>query len=350
MLSWSSPALRGGVGLFWCRTVIRLRCCHQRSLFTSSGGKFAREEADASHRPPLKEWNLKVSPFSTLRARLGCSISVRPLDPHAFPEADRALVAVYGREQGKKDLEDFCVRYDDHDKELLVSAERGDSNLSVHLSVPIKTNLFISTHAEGNVQVENIECDICKVHTEKGHCSLRSVKAVGVKKLQGTEMKVSTQDGALAVKAVYAEYSCISSCAGKVELGFLHGDATVKNISGHTRIDGSNGLLKVSSQSGDIDVYVGDGASSEVLSQEGAVNVRVPSSLRAQVELCGATVDVSHDVTLHQVKENTSEKQTRVIGYMNCDGPVGQQIRVSTERGSVSLRTQSWLQSLKLGG
>lgn len=33
--------------------------------------------------------------------------------------------------------------------------------------------------------------------------------------------------------------------------------------------DGSNGLLKLSSESGDIDVYVGDGASSEVLSQEG---------------------------------------------------------------------------------
>ncbi|XP_077424235.1 protein FAM185A [Vanacampus margaritifer] len=382
MLSWSSHALRGGVGFFRCRTASRRRCLHlQRSPFMSSAGKFAREDAEgeASYRPPLKEWNVKVSPFSTLRARLGCCISVRPLDPHAFPEADRALVAVYGG-GGGEDVEDFCVHYDDHGKELLVSTERADSSLSVHLSVPIKSNLFISTQAKGNVQVKNMECDICKVYTEKGHCSLRSVKghlvevrsggdvtgkgtihgnvdisafgkgAVRVKKLQGTEIKVSTEHGALAVKAVYAEYSCVSSCTGKVELGFLHGDATVNNISGHTRIDGSNGLLKVSSQNGDIDVYVGDGASSEVLSQEGAVNVRVPSSLRAEVDLCGATVDVSHDVTLHQVQENTSENQTRVIGYMNCDGPVGEQIRVSTERGSVSLRTQSWLQSLKLGG
>ncbi|XP_019743959.1 protein FAM185A [Hippocampus comes] len=385
MLLWSSPALRSVVGLFRWRTANRLRtplrCTHQqRCLFTTTGGKLAREydEGESSHRPPLREWSLKVSPFSTLRACLSCSISVRPLDPHAFPEADRAFVAVHGGDQGT-DVEDFCVHYDDHGKELFISAERADSSLSVHLSVPIKSNLFIRTHAEGNVQVKNMECDICKVHTEKGDCSLRSVKghlvevrsggdvtgegtihgnvdisafgkgAVRVKKLQGSEMKVSTEHGPLAVKAVYAESSCVSSFTGKVELGLIHGDATVKNREGHTLIDGSNGLLMLSSESGDIDVYVGDGASSEVLSREGQVCVRVPSSLQAEVELCGVTVDVSHDVILHQVQENTTENQTRVTGYMNTDGPVRQRIKVTTERGSVSLRTQSWLQSLKLG-
>ncbi|XP_061628468.1 protein FAM185A [Phyllopteryx taeniolatus] len=383
MLLWGSPAVRGGVGLVhsWCRTaklhgILRRRRC----VFTSSG-KLAREdrEDEASHRQPLREWSLEVSPFSTVRARLCCSISVRPLDPHAFPEADRAFVAVHGGQE-VKDVEDFSVHYDDQGKELHITAERADSNLSVHLSVPVKSNLFISTRGQGNVQVKNMECDVCKVHTEKGNCSLRSVKghqvevrsggdvtgegtihgnvdisafgkgAVRVKKLQGTEMKVSTEHGGLAVKAIYAESSCVSSCTGKVELGLVHGDATVKNISGHTLIDGSNGLLKVSSQSGGIDVYVGDGASSEVLSREGAVCVRAPSSLRAEVELCGASVDVSRDVTLLQVQENTTENQTRVTGYMNSDGPVGQWIRVKTERGSVTLRMQSWFQSLKLGG
>ncbi|XP_037110155.1 protein FAM185A [Syngnathus acus] len=384
MLLWSTPALRVGLGLFRTANCLRTprRCPRQqRSLFTSFGGKLAREDIDgeASQRPPLREWSLEVSPFSTVRTRLGCSISVRALDPHAFPDADRAFVVLHGGVQGKN-LDDFCVHYDGNGKELLISTERADTSLSVHLSVPIKSNLFISTYADGNVQVKNMECDICKVHTEKGDCSLHSVKghlvevhsggdvtgegtihgnvdistfgkgAVRVKKLQGTKMKVSTEHGALAVKAIYAESSCISSCTGKVELGLLHGDATVKNMSGHTRIDGSNGLLKVSSQSGDIDVYVGDGASSEVLSQEGAVCVRVPSSLRAEVELCGSMVDVNHDVTLHQVQENVTQNQTRVTGYINSDGPVGQRIRVTTERGSVSLRTQSWLQSLKLGG
>ncbi len=46
----------------------------------------------------------------------------------------------------------------------------------------------------------------------------------------------------------------------------------------------------------------------------GAVCVRVPSSLKAGVELCGASVDVSPEVVLHGVKNNTSEGQTTVTG------------------------------------
>lgn len=46
----------------------------------------------------------------------------------------------------------------------------------------------------------------------------------------------------------------------------------------------------------------------------GAVCVRVPSSLRAAVELCGATVDVSPQVPLHGLTQNTTERQTTVTG------------------------------------
>lgn len=42
--------------------------------------------------------------------------------------------------------------------------------------------------------------------------------------------------------------------------------------------------------------------------------MRVPSSLKAGVELCGASVDVSPEVVLHGVKNNTSEGQTTVTG------------------------------------
>lgn len=49
-------------------------------------------------------------------------------------------------------------------------------------------------------------------------------QAVDVKKLQGTEMKVSTERGPLKVKAIYAESSCISSLSGRVDLGHVHGE------------------------------------------------------------------------------------------------------------------------------
>lgn len=91
---------------------------------------------------PARQWALEVSPFSTVRAQLGCSISVRPLDPHAFPEADRALVTVHGAESERGlGLEDFSVRYDDQKKELLLlSAPEESSGVSIELAAPIRSS------------------------------------------------------------------------------------------------------------------------------------------------------------------------------------------------------------------
>lgn len=46
----------------------------------------------------------------------------------------------------------------------------------------------------------------------------------------------------------------------------------------------------------------------------GAVCVRVPSSLKAGVELCGASVEISPEVVLHGVENNTTQGQTTVTG------------------------------------
>ncbi|KAM7414380.1 hypothetical protein PAMA_019275 [Pampus argenteus] len=389
---WSSAGQRTCVGLLRSRcltvspgtlTVLRCPLHAPRSLSVSACVKSAVTPTHGEPgKQPLKQWALDVSPFSTVRAQLGCSISISPLDPHAFPEADRAFITVHrtGAEQ-EVSLDHLHVQYDDQSKELLISAEQMNSNVSIDLTAPIKSNIFISTQGKGDVEVKKMECDICKVQTERGNCLLHSVKshqvevqsrgghitgvgtihgnvdistcgdsAVDVKKLQGTKMNVSTEHGPLRVKAIYAESSCVSSYSGKVDLGHVHGNATVENISGDTVIDGSNSFLKVSSHSGSIDVYVGDGGSAELHSQEGAVCVRIPSSLRAGVELCGVSVDVSPEVVLHGVENKKTEGQTTVTGYVNGEPPVDQHVKVQADRGSVRLKTQSWFESLKLGG
>ncbi|XP_049928708.1 protein FAM185A [Epinephelus moara] len=386
-MSWSSAGRRACVGLLRCwsltvgaRTPVTPHCPLHASRFFSISAS-VRSPAQEEVNQPLKRWSLAVSPFSTVRAQLGCSISIQPLDPHAFPEADRAFITVHGTDTEQEVcLDHLHVHYDDQSKELLISAEKVNSSVSIDLTAPIKSNVFITARGKGNVQVKKMECDICKVKTEKGNCLLHSVKGhqvevqshgghvtgvgtihgnvdistsgdsgVDVKKLQGTTMKVSTERGPLKVKAIYAESTCISSNSGRIELGHVHGNATVKNVSGDTVIDGSNSLLKVSSHSGAIDVYVGDGGSAELHSEEGAVCVRVPSSLKAGVELRGASVDISPEVVLHGVQNNTTESQTTVTGCINAESPVEQWVRAQADRNSVRLKTQSWFESLKLG-
>ncbi|KAG7217378.1 hypothetical protein INR49_021545 [Caranx melampygus] len=370
----SSVSQRGCVGLLRCwsltltpRSLVTPRCPLHTSRSVCSSDQ-AQSPTHVAVKQPLKQWTLAVSPFSTVRAQLPCSISIRPLDLHAFPEADRAFITVHGTdaEQQTADLDHLRVHYDDQSKELHISAERVDSSLSIDLAAPIKSNLFINTQGKGNVEVKKMECDICKVQTERGNCLLHSVKGhqvevqssgghitgvgtihgnvdistcgdsvVDVKKLQGTRMTVSTEHGPLKVKAIYAESSSISSCSGRIQLGHVH--------------DGSNSFLKVSSHSGGIDIYVGDSGSAELHSQEGAVSVRVPSTLRAGVELQGASVQISPEMILHGAENNTCQGQTTVTGYMNGESPAEQWVKARADGGSVTLKTQSWFESLKLG-
>ncbi|CAI5664492.1 unnamed protein product [Oreochromis niloticus] len=376
---WGSAGQRGSVGLLRCwsltvspKTLTPTRC----PLHTPRSLSFSAPLKSPAHeevKQPLRRWDLAVSPFTTVRAQIGCNISIHPLDPHTYPEADRAFITVHGPDKGQEvSLDRLKVHYDDRGKELLISAETVDSDVSIEMSAPIKSR-------KGSVQVKNMECDICKVRTEKGNCLLHSVKAhqvevqsheghvtgvgtingnvvistggdsaVDVKKLQGTKMNVSTEHGPLKVKAIYAESTCILSRSGRVNLGHVHGETTVKNMCGDTVIDGSNSFLKVSSDSGGIDVYVGDGGTAELHSQQGAVSVRVPSSLRAGVRLCGTSVDISPEVVLHGVENSMSEGHTTVTGYMNVEPPANQWVKAQADRGSIRLTLQSWFESRRL--
>lgn len=139
---WSSVGRPGCVCLFRCLsftsgTLTKPKCPLQtlRLFSVSASPNYPINDE------PERRWALEVSPFCTVRAQLGCSISVQPLDPHAFPEADRAFVTVHGAEtEQEPGLDDFSVRYDDQSKELLISAQKQSSSVSIDLAAPIKSS------------------------------------------------------------------------------------------------------------------------------------------------------------------------------------------------------------------
>ncbi|KPP57915.1 hypothetical protein Z043_124310, partial [Scleropages formosus] len=262
-------------------------------------------------KEPLKQWTLVVNPFGSVRVHLRCSISVSPLDPHSFPEANRAFITVRGTraDQGLR-LDNVRVRYDERDKELLIVSENVNSSVSVDLSAPIKSDLHITTSGDGNVSIRNMECDTCQVVTENGNCVLHSIKAI------------------------YAESTCVSSSSGNVKLGSVH--------------DGSDGYVRVSSREGDIDAYVGQRGSAELRAQHGSVSVRVPASLSAAVLLHGVSVDVSPEVDLQEVKRRSTDTHTTITAHLNGKADGGRRIEAWAEKGVVRLKTQSWFESLKI--
>ncbi|XP_073687882.1 protein FAM185A [Garra rufa] len=333
---------------------------------------------------PIKKWELFINPFTKVNCHLGCNISIKSLDPHAFPEADRAFISVHVTDANQTpNVERFHVHYDDQSNELKILADEVDNNVTVELTAPIKCDLHIKTKDKGNVKIQKMESDLCHVLTEKGHCVLKSVKGheiqvqstggnvtglqtihgnvdistsldsnIDIKKIQGTTMNLSTEHGDLKVKAIYGESTSVSTSSGNIQIGHVHGEALVQSETGNIVIDSSSGALKVFTAAGNIDAYVGQDGTAELHSQQGAVCVRVPSTMKAAVHLCGTSVNISSEIVSscqETTKRTSADGKTTVTANLNNATHEERWIKATAEKGAVNLKTQSWFETLRLG-
>ncbi|XP_020840176.1 protein FAM185A isoform X2 [Phascolarctos cinereus] len=322
---------------------------------------------EPARKTPLKEWTLIVNPFGRLQARLPCDIAVRPLDPYHYPDSDRVLVTVSGVEGGSLDLDGIQVKYDEAEKQMAIVSDSIGYEASVEVKVPMKFDLNIRTSGTGCVKVQEAECDDCRIETEQGISIVQSVKSkklhiqtkggkviclgtilgntdihasekstVTIDKLQGSSVNISTEDGLLKAKYLYTESSSLSSAAGDITLGSIH--------------DSLNGYLKASTYEGAVDVYVSQMGNVDLKSQKGSITIRVPSSLKAHLQLSGSKVDVNPEITLQEMKEVPKDNGITINGHMNQTSECEKWIKASAPSGTVHLRSQSWFQSLKLKG
>ncbi|XP_068962644.1 protein FAM185A-like isoform X1 [Petaurus breviceps papuanus] len=334
-----------------------------------------------ARKTPLKEWTLIVNPFGRLQARLPCDIAVRPLDPYHYPDADRVLVTVSGVEGGSLDLDSIQVRYDEALKQMAIVSDSIGHQASVEVKVPIKFDLNIRTSGTGSVKVQEAECDDCRIETEQGVSIVQSVKSkklhiqtkggkviclgtilgntdihasekstVTINKLQGSSINISTEDGLLKAEYLYTESSSLSSAAGDITLGSIHGDLTVHSKMGNITIDSLNGYLKASTHEGAVDVYVSQMGNVDLKSQKGSITIKVPSSLKAHLQLSGSKVDVNPEITLREMTQVPKDNGITISGHMNQTSECEKWIKANAPSGTVHLKSQSWFQSLRLKG
>uniref|UniRef100_A0A8I6AMA4 Family with sequence similarity 185, member A n=1 Tax=Rattus norvegicus TaxID=10116 RepID=A0A8I6AMA4_RAT len=299
-------------------------------------------------RGDLREWTLRVSPFGRLRARLPCHLSVRPLDPLAHPDGDRVLVAVSGVGSGTRGLDSLQVKYDAALQEMAILSDDIDPEASVEVNAPVKFDLNIESSGAGSVSVQNIECDSCKIDTEQGTSILQSVKTVTIDKLQGSCVNISTEDGLLQAKYLYTDSSFVSSAAGDIALGNIHGNIVLESKMGNISVDSSCGCLKASSDQGAIDVYISQLGEVVLTSQEGSIAVKAPSSLRAHLKLSGKEVVVDTEAHVQEMAKDRKGDGMTVTGLMNQGSKCERWINAIAPKGTVRFQHQSWFQSLKL--
>ncbi|XP_006137624.2 protein FAM185A isoform X1 [Pelodiscus sinensis] len=352
------------------------------SLTSGGGSPPGPEEGRTRGEKPLKEWTLIVSPFGQLKVRLPCHVTVRPLDPLRYPHADRALVTVSAEDSSLPqavDLDRLQVKYDEALKEMTIVSDHMDSKAAVVVKTPLKFDLDIKTSGTGCVKIQKIDCDNCRIETEMGTSILESIKShnicvetkggkviclgtlhgnadihaakkssVNIEKLQGTSINISTEDGLLKTKYLYAESSFLSSRGGDILLGSIHGDTTLQTKTGNITVDSSDGYLHASTHQGAIDVYVNQVRKVDLKSQKGSITVKVPASLKAYLQLSGSKVDVSPEIQLQETQCAHKEGHITITGHLNQMNERNKWIKADTQDGSVHLKSQSWFQSIKL--
>ncbi|XP_041058467.1 protein FAM185A isoform X3 [Carcharodon carcharias] len=302
---------------------------------------------------PLKRWTLLVDPFGSLKVRLPCDVTVKPLDPHGYPAADRAFVELISPNQGAN-VDDVLVKYDKTLKQLVVTSENVSSDTRIDLVTPVKFDLDISTFHKGCVKIKKMEGDNCYVETEKGHSILNSLKIVEIDKLQGTSMNISTTNGSLKTKYIYAESSHLSSSNGNIELGNVHGNVTIQTDAGAVTVDSSDGSLTASTQQGDLDIYISQLGIVNLLTHEvvmilaGSITLKVPKALRAELQLSGITVEVSPEIQLEDIESSTQQDHQIIHAFLNGRGEGTHLIKAHAVRGMLNVKSHSWIESLKL--
>nr|XP_030690171.1 protein FAM185A isoform X4 [Globicephala melas] len=308
---WRLGCLRLCLLRVWASEVAgRCACGACQARLYGSGGSQPDVSRSGPARRTLKEWALLVSPFGRLRTRLPCSLAVRPLDPLTYPDGDRVLVAVSGVEGGA--VASLQVRYDEAQKEVAIVSDVIDPQASVEVNAPLKFDLNIKSSGSGCVKVQNIECDNCKIETEQGTSILQSVKS--------QKLHIQTKGG----------------------------NITLQSKMGNITVDSSSGCLSASTYQGAIDVYVSQLGKVELKSHKGSVLVKVASSLQAYLQLSGKEIDVNSEVHVEEMDEAHKDDGIIITGLLNQASKHEKWIKADAPKGTVSFRSQSWFQSLKL--
>ncbi|HVF88776.1 MAG TPA: DUF4097 family beta strand repeat-containing protein [Blastocatellia bacterium] len=121
---------------------------------------------------------------------------------------------------------------------------------------------------------------------------------IGVQYPKNCNCEASVNFEVQVPRSVRFEYDRISSVSGNVDLFDVMGKVEASSVSGNVRVKGVTGHVSATSVSGNVDVEVNrlDGSDDlEFSSVSGNVNVRMPSSLDANVDMSSFSGDLTSD-------------------------------------------------------
>jgi len=239
---------------------------------------------------------------------------------------NEVLIKVYGNERAKE-LLTFTAEQSGSKITVKLEPEKGNhmNGVRVRCEVMVPEKFQVSGNtAGGDISVEQIDGSI-NLNTAGG--DIRVVKING-------SVEVNTAGGDISVKQLKGSLSA-NTAGGDVKVSETDGDVTVSTAGGDVKIAGKNGKVEASTAGGDIAIhYDGENNGISASTMGGDIEVRVPSSIKADVKLNTMSGSLSVDVPGSVVQ---SKERNRISAQLNGGG---REISCNTMAGDISVKTK----------
>ncbi len=239
---------------------------------------------------------------------------------------NEVVVKVYGNERATELL---TFTAEQSGSKITVKLEPGKGShmngvrVRCEVMVPEKFQVSGNT-AGGDISVEQIEGSI-NLNTAGG--DIRVVKING-------SVEVNTAGGDISIRQMKGNISA-NTAGGDVKVSEAEGDVTVSTAGGDVKIAGKNGKIEANTAGGDIAIhYEGDNNGISASTMGGDIDVRVPSSMKADVKLNTMSGSLSVDVPGSVVQ---SKERNRISAQLNGGG---REISCNTMAGDISVKTK----------
>jgi len=322
----------------------------------------------------ISENKFKVQPgFGKIKIEGNMNYIVKSANPHEYPDADHAIVTVYGISE-KKNLVDINFN-DISQDELTVSDNQPGTAAYCQIEVPIKYDIDINLKGNAGVHIENMESDEASINTDSGHLTAKSLKAynlqfvtncghlkakgtlqgnlfvkantthVEAKRLQGLKMAVISNELSMNVDSSYITDGLINVNSGDIKLNNLHGSTKIALKKGSLKITGLRGQLSTVMDTGAINLQVSDiWRESSIKLNTGTLSLSLPQNSSDHFEVTAPVLEIESEI-------NTNGKEIQNDGNMKTfklQGTNDQECTLTAEvnNGTASVKSQDWFSTL----
>ncbi|XP_063953774.1 protein FAM185A-like [Lytechinus pictus] len=341
----------------------------------------------------LKSWPFELeTPFGKLLVKdFPFPTRIVPTNPHDYPAGDRVFVHLLASSVSS-DMSDAALDPSSFAETIsniscLSNEEQGitishdgcsgmQPPLALVIEVPTCYDIDVSTKDEGHISVENLENEMCYINTNKGDITLKSMKSANVNvestsgnisclkalqgsgviktrnngtvnadRIQGLDFEFSTESGDVHIKDIYTRKSQVCSHTGSVHISNMHTDCKI-TTGGDVFTGCVQGSMSVSLPGqATFKGYLSCHDDINIETDKGDIEIKLPEECVSHIDLSGHQVDI--DSALVFLSTQPSDHQ-QVIGELNGGG-VDANIIAKSKEGSITVKTQSWFDSLELG-